>query len=300
MKKFLLLAVFCSLAFVSFSQFVCPSFFKRNNGNGHGCDANITLNYGICPTSAQIVVGLLDGGVNGTIIPGLTFSQGTCINGQVDVCIMGSNIPPASTLTIRFSNQDGTVIGTCDGPSGGPTPILLSSFSVQRIGSNVKTNWQTQQEINSKNFEVQRAYDNASYQTIATIPAHGNSSTIQSYSFTDNTNNSNGTSFYRIKFVDVDGSFRYTDIKSIKGYGIKSGAVIFPNPAFGNAKITITDLNETTKVELLDNSGRLVKSATLSNANTVELNGLKKGTYMVRIIGTVSGNSEVKKLTVIN
>lgn len=296
-KKFTLFVVFCSLVFVSFSEFVCPAFIKRNNG-GQQCDARITLNYGTCPASEQIVVGLITGG---TLITGLSFSQATCINGQVDVCIIGNNIPPAGTLTIRFSDQAGTIIGTCDvGPSGGPTPILLSSFSVQRIGSNVKTNWQTQQEINTKNFEVQRAYDNASYQTIATIPAHGNSSTIQSYSFTDNSNNSPSTSFYRIKSVDIDGKFSYTDIKSIKGYGIKSGAVIFPNPAFGNAKISITDLNEPTKIELLDNSGRLLRSATLSNGNTVELNGLKKGTYMVRIIGTVSGNSEVKKLTVIN
>ncbi len=38
----------------------------------------------------------------------------------------------------------------------------------------------------------------------------------------------------------------------------------------------------------------------LNNTNTVELNGLQKGAYMVRIIGSISGNTEIRKLTVIN
>ncbi len=76
--------------------------------------------------------------------------------------------------------------------------------------------------------------------------------------------------------------------------------LIYPNPSVGNAKITISNLSEPTRIQLLDNSGRLVKSLMLNNTNTVELNGLVKGAYMVRIIGSVSGNTEVKKLTVIN
>jgi hypothetical protein len=38
----------------------------------------------------------------------------------------------------------------------------------------------------------------------------------------------------------------------------------------------------------------------LNNSNTVELNGMQKGTYLVRIIGSVSGHTEIRKLTVIN
>ena len=79
----------------------------------------------------------------------------------------------------------------------------------------------------------------------------------------------------------------------------KADFVIFPNPSVGNAKITISDLSEPTRIQLLDNSGRLVKTLMLNNTNTVELNGLQKGAYMVRIIGSVSGNTETRKLTVI-
>ncbi len=299
-KKFTFIAVFCSLTFTTVAQnLVCPQFFKRNNGNAGTCDALITFQFLTCPTTPIQVDALLTGGINGTPIPGLTFSTGSCSNGKVDVCINGSNIPTAGTLTVVFS--DGTVASkiTCDVPSGGSLPILLSSFSLQRNNANVTLVWETQQEINTKNFEIQRAYDNSSYQTIATVPTHANSSSLQSYLFNDNTNNSKNISFYRIKMVDINGDFTYTSIKSVKGSGARSGFIVFPNPSFGNAKISISEITEPTVVHLLDNSGRVVKSITLTNTNIVELNNLKTGTYIVKTIGSVTGASSVQKLTVI-
>ena len=100
--------------------------------------------------------------------------------------------------------------------------------------------------------------------------------------------------------IDIDGSFSYSDVRYVKGNGEKSAFIVFPNPSFGNAKISISDINEPTNVQLLDNNGRIVKSITLNNGNTIELNNLKTGTYIVKTIGTVTGASSVQKLTVIN
>lgn len=299
-KKFTLIAILCSLTFITVAQtLVCPQFFKRNNGNAGTCDALITFQFASCPVTPIQVDALLTGGINGTPIPGLTFSTASCSNGKVDVCINGSNIPTAGTLTVVFSN--GTVASkiTCDVPSGGPLPVNLSSFLVGRTGADVSLNWKTEIEMNVVNFEVQRSYDNGSFKTIATVPGNVNGVSIKSYSFVDNTNTSQSMSFYRLKIVK-QGEISYSDIKTVKGLAGKAGFVIFPNPSVGNAKITISDLSEPTRIQLLDNSGRLVKSLMLNNTNTVELNGLQKGAYMVRIIGSVSGNTEIRKLTVIN
>lgn len=67
------------------------------------------------------------------------------------------------------------------------------------------------------------------------------------------------TSFFRIKMIDKDGSISFTPVKSVKGNYAKTDFTIFPNPSFGNAKITVTDLSEPTNVQVLDNSGRLIK-----------------------------------------
>ncbi|MDQ6757347.1 MAG: T9SS type A sorting domain-containing protein [Bacteroidota bacterium] len=185
-------------------------------------------------------------------------------------------------------------------PQGGPMPITLSAFLIDRNGSSINLNWKTENETNAGNFEIQRSFDNSNFQTIGTLASHVNSNTTQSYSYVDRTNTSKTVSFYRLKILKLNGEVSYSDIKAVKSFSGKSDFILFPNPSFGKAKITITDLNEPTNVQLLDNSGRLVKSILLNNSNSVEINGLQKGAYIVRITGTVSGESTARKLTVIN
>ena len=183
-------------------------------------------------------------------------------------------------------------------PEGGPLPVNVSSFLVGRTGSSVVLNWKTEIEMNAVNFEVQRSYDNVNFKTIATVASSVNGSSAKSYSYTDNSNTSNALSFYRLKIVKQS-EVSYSDIRTVKGISAKAG-LIFPNPAFINSKITISDISEPSRVQLLDNSGRLVRSLILNNSNTVELSGLQKGAYLVKIIGSVSGHTEIRKLTVIN
>lgn len=182
---------------------------------------------------------------------------------------------------------------------GGALPVNLSSFLVGRTGSDVALNWKTEIEMNAVNFEVQRSYDNSSFKTIGNVAGILNGASTKSYSFIDKSNTSKALSFYRLKIVK-QGEITYSDIKTVKGLASKAEFVIFPNPSIGNARVTISDISEPTRVQLLDNSGRLVKTMMLNNTNTVELNGLSKGSYMVRIIGSVTGNTEIRKLTVIN
>ena len=184
-------------------------------------------------------------------------------------------------------------------PESGPLPVNISSFLVGRTGNSVSLNWKTEIEM-SGNFEIQRSFDNATFQTIATVAGAVNGGSTKSYSYVDNTNSSKSMSFYKLKIVKQSGEISYSDIKTVKGLAGKTEFVIFPNPSVGNARITISDLSEPTRIQVLDNSGRLVKSLMLNNTNSVELNGLLKGAYLVRIIGSVSGNTEVRKLTVIN
>jgi hypothetical protein len=185
--------------------------------------------------------------------------------------------------------------------SCGPQPVNISSFLVGRTGgTSVSLNWKTELEMTANSFEVQRSFDNTSFKTIATLAGTGNNASNQSYSYVDNSNNSKTMSFYRIKIVKQSGEVSYSNIKTVKGLASKLDFSVFPNPSVGTAKVTISDVSEPTRVQLIDNSGRVVKTLMLNNTNSVELNGLQKGSYMVKIIGSVSGNTEVRKLNVIN
>ena len=184
--------------------------------------------------------------------------------------------------------------------AGGPLPVSLSSFLAGRTGSSISLNWRMEGGFNVSNFEIERSFNNSSYTSIAVIPGKVNGSAAQSYSYVDNSNTSKSVSFYRLKIVKLNGEIEYSNIKTVKGLGGNETFMLFPNPSIGNTRITITDISEPTNIQLFDNSGGVVKSVLLNNSNSVEINGLQKGAYIVKITGTVSGTTTVKKLIVIN
>jgi hypothetical protein len=308
MKRLLLSANFLILTSVGFSQAICPSLFTRNNGNkGSTCASHIKLSFTTCPTTIPTLDSIK---INGVLQPEtFTLFEQKCSgsNIYVDYCISDDNLPPAAQITMFLTFPDGATGGTggsiiCNVPSGGPTPVILTDFSAQRDKSNnVDIVWKTQQEINSSRFEIEISYDNVVFEKIATISAAGNSNLVKSYSYTDISNNSTKSCLYRIKMIDIDGSFTYSAIKSIKASTEPNADFsIYPNPAYANSKITIGQLNGPAVVKFFDLSGRVVKSVSLQNTNSTEINDLHKGTYLVQITDKNSGSVQVKKLSVVN
>ena len=212
--------------------------------------------------------------------------------------------PCTSTITYvitRYTASNGLCQGGSCGTTitvdGGPLPIKMSAFYAKRKNASVGLSWQTESESNAKEFIIQRKSGN-DFIEIATIAA-SNKSTGSTYTYSDN-NNFKGVSQYRLKMIDQNGAFKYSDIRAVKGTSTSSDFTIFPNPSTGNAKVTITDISESTDVQLIDNSGRILKSMSMDNTNTVDFINLQKGMYMIRIINKNSGETLTKKLNVVN
>ena len=182
-------------------------------------------------------------------------------------------------------------------PGGGPLPIRLSSFYAKRNNNTVALNWKTEIEINSKEFILERK-TGSNFVAVASIAASNNANG-SSYAHLDN-NSYAGTSLYRLKILDIDGTFSYSNVSAVKGTSAVSSFTVFPNPSSGNAKVTISDISESTDVQLVDMSGRIIKNIPMNNRNTIELNSLQKGMYMIRIVNNNSGESVTQKLSVVN
>ncbi len=299
-KKFTFSAVLILITFIGFAQ-QCPTFFRRNNGNGTcGMESEIKMYFATCPVTAPLVDSVYVNGVKQNLVISSPNTSKCASSGYISYCFNG-NLPPVSGIQVFFNY--GTVNGTgtsCFVPEGGPLPVLLSSFEIQRKGTSVIASWETQQELNSSRFEIQRSSNNSAFETVGIVASkNSNSSIPQFYSFTDNSNSSKEVSFYRIKLIDIDAAFTFSATKAVKGSAGTTDFVVFPNPSAGNAKITITDLSEPTNIMIFDNSGRLIKQTTLISSNSFEINNLQKGGYTIKITGEKSGTSSVKKLSVI-
>lgn len=300
-KKFTISAALLFITFMSFAQ--CPSYYTRNNGNGIcGTGAEVRMFFTSCPTTLPLIDSIYSQGVKLNVVANPGDSTKCSSKGYISYCISG-NLPPAGTLQIYFNfGPFDTLKHACDvpdGPSAGPTPVVLSSFNAERGGKNaVNITWKTEQELNSSRYEIQRSFDNINFEAVGVVATkNSNTSIAQYYSFTDNSNTMNQSSYYRLKMIDLDNSFEYSPVKAVKGSGFQAEVSIFPNPGYANQTITINNISEPSSIRIFDYSGRLIQNVS-STANSVQINNLQKGNYFINVTGKQTGASSVKKLSV--
>tara|TARA_B110000967_G_C18855239_1_gene546846 strand:+ start:778 stop:1566 length:789 start_codon:yes stop_codon:yes gene_type:complete len=93
-------------------------------------------------------------------------------------------------------------------------PVDLISFEAEREEDNIKLNWSTASEENNDYFEIQKSYDGEVFTPIGYVDGAGNSNEVLDYSYTDSETNK---AYYRLKQLDYDGEFEYSDIVVVKG-----------------------------------------------------------------------------------
>lgn len=215
--------------------------------------------------------------------------------------IAPGGIPSLSATFERWTGNcgGGSSCGTTQiiSPGGGTLPISMGSFYAIRNGKTVALSWTSETEINAKDFVIERNSGNG-FEPIAVIAAVNNERG-SSYAYTD-VNISRSVSQYRLKLVDMDASYKYSETRAVKGTAAVSDFTVYPNPSFGNARVTITDLSEASHIDLIDNAGRIVKTIVLTSTNSIDLDNLQNGLYLIRISNKKTGDAVTRKLTVVN
>ena len=118
-------------------------------------------------------------------------------------------------------------------------PLDLISFTGREQGCAAALSWTTANEVNTKNFSIEQSLDGSNYTAIGSVDAQGNGSG-KTYSFT--ATQPNGTAYYRLKMIDIDGQFKYSAIQPVRTNCLDKNNYIkiFPNPVVtGNGDITI-------------------------------------------------------------
>ena len=92
-------------------------------------------------------------------------------------------------------------------------PVELSSFTAETGKNTVVLNWITATETNNQGFEIERKLKNQEWVTIGFVKGKGTTTEIQNYSYVDDYSSLpyEGTVLYRLKQIDYDGSYEYSD-----------------------------------------------------------------------------------------
>jgi hypothetical protein len=183
--------------------------------------------------------------------------------------------------------------------AGDVLPVTLRSFSAARNNSTVLLRWETVTEQDTRGFYIERN-TGSGWQTLGYVSSksiNGNSNTLLSYDYTD-INNAKGITQYRLREIDLNGKYSYSQIRSVRAVGQKGKTIVYPNPSTdGRVNVVFNDLNTTRDVSISDLNGRIIRTWK-GVVNNIQIDNLSAGFYTIRILDTETGEQTVEKVVV--
>lgn len=169
----------------------------------------------------------------------------------------------------------------------GNLPVTWESFTAQPIGKTARLDWATSAEIDHDRFVVEHGMEPGRFTDIGEVrEAVAGNLGNRAYEFIHDTPGE-GINYYRIRQIDFDGSYSYSDIKTaVFSEGTETEFVLSPNPTAANLTLHLAAQNEPTQVTVLSMAGRLLFTAAVT-PGTGELilptENLPAGIYLVRV-----------------
>ena len=131
-------------------------------------------------------------------------------------------------------------------------PVNFTRFDARLLEKQVHLVWETAWEKNSKEFVIERSVDMVDFDEIGKVYATGESESRQQYALID-PEPQPGASYYRVKMVDQDGSYTYSQVRDVFFADAMAELIVTPNPASpeviriqnhfsGSAEITLWDI----------------------------------------------------------
>jgi hypothetical protein len=241
-------------------------------------------------TGSLVVSGCVYGGNGAT-----THLLNNCAAAAISVCVQrdpSAGCGPA--LAAANTNE-----ANCDAQAPSirckPLPVVLTIFNAQvSEGHKIALHWVTASEKNSRAFVVERSSDGKIFRELRTVDAAGTTQNQTTYNLTDE-QPLPGTSYYRLRQIDLDGTSVYSPVRAVK-MGSASGESLAVYPGRSNKEwLVLTTLPAETLAEgpatvvVFDALGRQQRVPCSPDASqtgrwTLDLRTLPTGVYIVRLL----------------
>lgn len=166
-------------------------------------------------------------------------------------------------------------------------PLSLKKFTAQLQNSSGLLQWQTTNELSTNNFIIEKSLDGRSFSTLDSVIAKNTVGNI-SYKYLDN-HLQNGINYYRLKMVDKDGKFIYSDVATIKVKVESSAVNLFPMPTHNLLNLSFTSaIAGKYTIRITDIAGKVfeqINGQAINGNNKVSINlhQYLAGTYLLNI-----------------
>ncbi len=169
--------------------------------------------------------------------------------------------------------------------TGVVVPLTWQFVKAQLVSNTTLVSWATSQEINTSKFEIEHSADGTSFVKLGEVAAAGNSSTVSNYNFT-HLKPVVGFNYYRIKQIDIDGSFTYSVIVKVLNRNDIKQTIIAPNPVLDVLNIVEPTTIFISSVEVYDSKGALILRKAVNSDEQVyslPVSTLAKGNYILKV-----------------
>ncbi len=180
-------------------------------------------------------------------------------------------------------------------------PVELFSFTglYHEQRHEVVVKWETLSELNIDFYQLERSFDGQRYEAIHRVFDIENSNDLNEYNYIDNLDNTIiKNAYYRLKTVDLDGTFEYSNIIPVEITRKNTEIQVYPIPVRGEAMIEIEAKGT---IIIRDMFGRVVAQQVKSDKSTnvtINLSHLPSGNYFVQFLNPNGLNLSTKKITV--
>ncbi|MEI8087584.1 MAG: T9SS type A sorting domain-containing protein [Paludibacter sp.] len=236
---------------------------------------------------------------------GITVSGTTFVSPTQITCFLDTRGKASGTYTITVTNPDGqTATTNFSLVSSCPLPVTLITFNGNLVNNETHLNWRTASENNLKSYEIEKSMDGFNFALLNVVAAKGNANTETSYQGIDRYPYP-GYSYYRLKMMDKDAGFTYSNIVKIETEK-KSIALtkMYPNPLHDIFNIEIfAERKSDIQIRVYDLLGKSVLNKQVAvqaglNEYPLNLTSLSAGNYIIEIkdmSGSIIGKSKLVK-----
>ncbi|NIJ55472.1 zinc-dependent metalloprotease [Dyadobacter arcticus] len=169
-------------------------------------------------------------------------------------------------------------------------PVTLAAFNVELKGkNNASLTWETSEETNNKGFDIEMSPDARNFVKVGFVDGNGDSKITQQYHYSIN-DLAGGNYYFRLKQLDYDGKFEYSQIRNLAVISSSDVLSIYPNPTSGKLKFN-PDMhkNQAFSIQVANQSGKVVlslpASASYTNGYELDASSLASGLYHIVIQG---------------
>ncbi|UAY52714.1 T9SS type A sorting domain-containing protein [Ferruginibacter albus] len=232
---------------------------------------------------------------------GVSIGSSRTYNANVAFNILNLGVPasekqPASVYVAQGNVEIGndnnsSSLEVTASPEGGPLPVTLISFAANAAASTVQLDWKVGAEINLSHYELERSVDGITFTKIASVVAAKRSL----YNYSDALVNMVADKiYYRLKMVNNDGTFTYSQIRQVASKDKNVSIKIYPNPIQREQALNVELgglIAGQYNISMISSHGAIVKSMNfkISNSGSAQLvvmtSNLAAGAYTVSIKG---------------